>query len=352
VLKAAHRRAKSPKSRFRKRGKGIALFPVVRCHHSLLSVPGLLGVLLLGACQGLPVGIVDNTNGPQRGNRPPGDQVVPDATVFDPSGGPDAAVDASDGNPVKDGPPSLIDTNPRVDVEAVVEAKPPVEAGPPPVDAQDTGGGQVACRPPDPGEIDLWVSGVGNCSYPVGELPVYAAAVDSELYATGAACGVCLEVSSNRGKVIATVVDQYPVSPGAHGHKISLSNAALLQVAAPGTSVASMNWRWVPCPVSGPIMAALKNGSHQFYWAVMLKSAVNRVVKVESLTGADTTWRAAKLENDGFFLGDSKITGLPARLRLTDVVGNTVTTGNLTWPTNPVTQTTPLDVQFPPACAL
>ena len=307
----------------------------------------MLGSLLLGACQSVPGGIVEDPNqGPRRGAPPPDTiNVGIDATVADPPEAPDAAVNATpDGRPVVIKPDPVVDASPPVDTGPVVEVAQPI-------DAQEAGPPLPVCRAGSPGEIDLWVPGQGNCSYPVATLPDYVAAVDRDLYGQGAACGSCLEVWSSRGRVIATVVDQYPVAPGAHGNKISLSKAALLQVAPPGTSVASMNWRWVPCPVSGPIMAALKNGSHQFYWAVMLKSAVNRVVKVESLIGADTTWRAAKLENDGFFLGDSTTFGLPAQLRLTDTEGNTVTTGKLTWPTNPVTQTTSLDVQFPPACA-
>jgi hypothetical protein len=308
----------------------------------------LLGVLLLGACQAVPGGIVDNTNGPRRGSPPPGYQDQPDATMPDPSPGPDAAVDDSDaGKPEKNEPPPVVDANPHVDLVPVVEPKPAVEAGPP-VDAQDTGGGQLFCRAPGPGEIDLWLPGAGNCSYPVGELPQYVAAVDRDLYAAGTACGSCLEVSSNRGKVIATVVDQYPVSPSPRGNKISLNSAALAVVAAPGTSVASMRWRWVPCPASGPIVGALKEGSHFFYWEVMIRNAVNHVAKVEFITATDRTWRPTKQEAYGYFSHGSS-SGLPLQLRLTDTDGLVLTTGDLAWAAN-VTAPLPLGVQFTPAC--
>ncbi|MEA2699453.1 MAG: expansin [Myxococcales bacterium] len=209
-----------------------------------------------------------------------------------------------------------------------------------------------ACPAAVNGEIDLWLPGPGNCSYAQAELPQFAAAVDSEIYAQGAACGSCLEVTSDRGQVIATVVDQYPVSPSPNGHKISLSSAALNKVAAPGTSVAVLHWRWAPCPTAATsIMAELKEGSGQFYWEVMLQNATNRVAKVEFISAAEPSWQEAKREPYGYFSHPSA-RGLPTRLRLTDTAGNVKLTDNLQWPTNPETKPIPLNVQFAPACSL
>ncbi|HXI57949.1 MAG TPA: expansin EXLX1 family cellulose-binding protein [Polyangia bacterium] len=233
------------------------------------------------------------------------------------------------------------------EVAVTVDGGPLVDLGPPiimpPV---------PACPAGTNGEIDLWVPGPGNCSYAQAEVPQFAAAVDSELYAQGAACGSCLEVTSPRGQVIATVVDQYPVSPSPNGHKISLSNAALIKVAAPGTSLAVLSWRWAPCPTaSASIMAELKEGSGQFYWEVMLQNATNRVAKVEFISAAEPNWQEAKREPYGYFSHPSA-RGLPTRLRLTDTVGNVKLTDNLQWPTSPATKPIPLNIQFAPACSL
>jgi expansin (peptidoglycan-binding protein) len=230
------------------------------------------------------------------------------------------------------------DVSSPVDANPLVDAVPAVEAGP----LSPVCGGSVK------GQIDEWLVGEGNCSYPIDQLPAYAAAVDDQLYAAGAACGSCLEVSGQQGKVIATVVDRYPVSPGGDGDRISISEAALLKVAPPGTSVAALQWRWVPCPVQSPIMAALKDGSGQYYWEVALRNVVNRVVKVEYVVGTDTNWQSLPLSDYGFFRLESA-NGLPSKLRLTDTAGNVVTTGVLQW-NNPVTSPISLDVQFPPTC--
>ena len=122
-------------------------------------------------------------------------------------------------------PTSVNDGGMTPDPGSVVDARTSMD-----VRAADTGPVEVplpGCGATSPGEIELWVGGLGNCSYPVPMLPMFTAAVDRELYAAGAACGSCLEVSSPRGKVIAVVVDQYPVPPTPRGNKISLGPAAL-----------------------------------------------------------------------------------------------------------------------------
>ena len=97
-----------------------------------------------------------------------------------------------------------------------------------------------------------------------------------------------------------------------------------------------------------PIQGALKEGSGQFYWEVMIRNATNRVVKVESMVKNEKTWRPAKQESYGYF-SNALGNGLPVQLRLTDTEGNTITTGDLTWPGD-VTSPISLGVQFPAAC--
>ncbi|HEX3694149.1 MAG TPA: expansin EXLX1 family cellulose-binding protein [Polyangia bacterium] len=289
-----------------------------------------------------------------RGDQPPpipspdGSVGAPDVVMVEL---PDGAAPAIDGVAVIDS--HLV---PLVDAQAVrdvlpddsapVDTNPVADTGPPPVEARPP---LPACGGSTTGQIDEWLVGQGNCSYPINELPAYAAAVDDQLYAAGAACGSCLEVSGQQGKVIATVVDRYPVSPGPNGDRISISEAALLKVAPPGTGVAALQWRWVPCPVQSPIMASLKDGSGQYYWEVALRNVVNRVVKVEYVVGTDLNWQSLPLSDYGFFRLESA-KGLPSRLRLTDTAGTVLTTGVLQWPNNPVTAPISLDVQFPPTC--
>ncbi|HET6279418.1 MAG TPA: expansin EXLX1 family cellulose-binding protein [Polyangia bacterium] len=308
---------------------------------------GLLfcGALIICACQGGEQSITSNptpgapSRGAAFGDTPPfgdagpppgtadGSTTVPETSA--PAAGPDAqSVDVADTSV----------TTPPPDVAIAIPDAVVAEVGPP------------ACPAGIPGEIDLWVAGQGNCSYSLSANPEYSAAVDQEIYAAGAACGSCLEVAGDLGKVIATVVDQYPVAPSPRGHKISLGKAALAKVAGPGASIAYLRWRWVPCPVTDSIIATLKDGSSQYYFEIMLTNVTNRVVKFEFSTLIDSTWREAKRQSYNYFR-QTPAQGLPTRLRLTDTVGNVVTTDVIRWPTNPVTTPVPINVQFPAACA-
>lgn len=319
----------------------------------------LCGAFVVGACSGFEdaAGFEPRVGAPSRGPRPGGGDVIPgevdagalphapDAGGETPDTGSMPPVDATMADvveapmmPVMPPPPPPKDAG--VDHTASVpEVAPPVVPPPP------------LCPAAKPGEIDLWVPGPGNCSYPLKDLPEYVAAVDKELYAAGAACGSCLEVSGDRGSVVAMVVDQYPVPPSARGHKISLSNAALVKVAGPGVGLAHLNWRWAPCPATGSATGALKDGSSAFYWEVILNNVTNRVVKFEYATAIDATFKEAFRTSYNYFRLTPAM-GLPKRLRLTDTAGNVQTTEELPWPANGGTAPIPLGVQFPPACRL
>jgi hypothetical protein len=200
------------------------------------------------------------------------------------------------------------------------------------------------------GEVGVFDVGVGNCSFPVSSLPAFAVSVDTPLYAAGAACGTCLEVGTGDKRVVALVVDHYPTQPGPKGHKLSLSRPAFMKITGATTGLLQLPWRRVPCPTTGPITAALKDGSSVFYWEVLFQNVTNPIATVE-VAAPDGRWVPVKRESYNYFR-QASASGLPPRLRLTDVHGNVVTTGPLIWPKAPVTMPIPIGVQFPPPCVL
>ncbi|HEY0712876.1 MAG TPA: expansin EXLX1 family cellulose-binding protein [Polyangia bacterium] len=238
-----------------------------------------------------------------------------------------------------DRPPSSSDVS-----SADVPPPPPADTAPPPPP------GPAACPAMlNRGEFGVYPGGgIGNCSYATNMIPATIASVDSELYARSAACGACLEVSSQRGKIVATVIDQLPQPPGPRGHRFLLNRQALVQVAGAGVDSAMLDWRWVPCATNGPIVAHMKAGSNQFYWEVLFTNTTTPVAKLEFTADPNGAWMEVPRENYNYFRR-TNARGLPERLRLTDGSGNIVTTGDLRWPlviTNPL----PIGVQFPLAC--
>jgi expansin len=225
-------------------------------------------------------------------------------------------------------------------------------------DASDAVSSGAPARPPAPpacpaasndAQVDTFSQrSSANCSFEDYRPPppLYAAAVDSSLYAGSGACGACIELSTARGKVVVQAVEHYPVTPEGGRNRISVTGPAMDLLAAAGDSVVQAKWRWVPCPVTGPIRAALKSGSSQFYWEVILLNFTTRLSKLEFRSGSGT-WKEVKRESYNYFR-QPDASALPEQLRLTDAAGNqTVSRTNLRWDG---TTFIPLDTQFPPAC--
>ena len=198
------------------------------------------------------------------------------------------------------------------------------------------------------GEIDTFAPGEGNCSFPRDSLPDFVASVDTALYASGAACGDCLEVTGPRGKVVAQVIDQYVTSPGPRGNKISLDPAGMARVSDSSGGPVALRWRWVPCPAVGPMKAALKSGSSEWAWQVMITNFTNRIARVEFLAPGGA-WREIQRESYNYWRHDSAM-GLPPQLRLTDVHGNVRVSATLPWPGGNRTAPISLETQVPAAC--
>jgi hypothetical protein len=261
----------------------------------------------------------------------------------------DPTLPPPDASPSDVRPPSADVVRPvdRVVMDAAsVETRPPMDVAP------ELPAPVMACTNPTmPGEVGVFDIGAGgNCSFPAGSLPMYVVSVDQQMYAAGTACGTCIEVTHGTNKVIAQVVDQYPVPPGPRGNKMSLGRAAFSKLTGGlTTGLLPMPWRRVPCPVTGPITASLKNGSSVFYWEVLFQNVSNPIASVEFMNATDLKWTNVKRESYNYFRQPSAA-GLPARFRLTDVHGNFVVTPPLSWPQNPVTQPIPIGTQFPTAC--
>lgn len=269
----------------------------------------------------------------------------------------DGSVDAGPGRSPDATATPPMDARPPLDLRVPVDIPRPVDGNTsdagadqrPPMDAAPEPPSPMACPAMTaPAEVGVFDVGVGNCSFPVGELPAHVVAVDSQLYAAGAACGTCIELSHGANKVIAMVVDQYPTQPGPRGNKLSLGRAAFSKLTGLDTGLLGMGWRRVPCPVTGPITAALKNGSSVFYWEVIFQNVANPIASLEFMNATDLLWTRVKREHYNYFRQPSA-SNLPARFRLTDVHGNVVVTPTLSWP-NPVTKSIPIGVQFPAAC--
>ncbi|HEY0711279.1 MAG TPA: expansin EXLX1 family cellulose-binding protein [Polyangia bacterium] len=320
-------------------------------------ITSLTLVVMAGACRSERQQPGEGVEGPNMRNLPPPGQLISRDDAAAPGGNDggvgsappvaDAGLPSMDARTIDLRPPTIDLAPPdrMVTLDAMpIETAPPVETAPPAPPAP------VACMNPTvQGEVGVYdIGGGGNCSFPGGSLPTYVVSVDQQLYAGGSSCGTCLEITHGANKIIAHVVDQIPVPPGPKGNRLSLGRVAFDKLTGLNTGLIGMPWRRVPCPTTGPITAALKNGSSVYYWEVIFQNVSNPIATVEFMNANDTKWTAVKREQYNYFRQPSA-SGLPARFRLTDVHGNVITSPALSWQ-NPVTQAIPIGVQFPPPC--
>ncbi len=165
-------------------------------------------------------------------------------------------------------------------------------------------------------------SGGGNCSYP-GPPPdnLYVALSPSE-YDSAAPCGSYLEVTGPDGSVRVKVVDQCPEC--ATGH-IDLSATAFAQIAPLSAGLIPVSYRTIADPpLPGPLSFVVKNGSSQYWLALVVMNTGNALasVQVETASGG---WLNLARTNYNAWIAQSGAGSGPFTIRLTDTLGNQAT---------------------------
>ncbi|TQS43311.1 hypothetical protein FL583_20770 [Cryptosporangium phraense] len=171
------------------------------------------------------------------------------------------------------------------------------------------------------GNATFFDGGVGNCSYP--SLPaddLYVALGPSE-YAGSAACGEYLDVTGPDGKVRVKVVDQCPECAAGH---IDLSREAFAQIADPDAGDVPVTYTAVANPpVPGNLSVQVKDGSSEFWLALLVDNHGNPLTKVEVSSGGAFT--ALSRTTFNFWVAEGGLGAGPFSVRVTDNQGRTAT---------------------------
>jgi hypothetical protein len=166
-----------------------------------------------------------------------------------------------------------------------------------------------------------------------------ASATDYSTFNTVGACGACVQLSANGKSIIATIVDECPISdngPCAPAGHLDLSTSAFGALGynqGGGGDPGGMSWQFVACPVTGGIQAML-NSAAQIY----LQNTAFPITSV-SVDGQNAT-----LTVFGYWQLPTNAAG--ATVTLTDVEMDSVT---VTIPGDVATfpMSTDLNAQFP-----
>jgi expansin len=160
-------------------------------------------------------------------------------------------------------------------------------------------------------------SAPGNCSFPGAPADDLFVALGDEQYATGAACGTYLDVTGPRGKVRVKVVDRCPECAAGH---LDLSRTAFKRIGDEVDGIIPITYRTVPKPsVPAPISVRVKEGSSQFWLAVLIDNHGSR------LTSVTVNGRRTHRESFNYWVIDGGAGKGPFRIKITDGYGRSTT---------------------------
>jgi expansin (peptidoglycan-binding protein) len=168
--------------------------------------------------------------------------------------------------------------------------------------------------------------GLGNCSFPTPPANDLFVAMSPPEYGTAAPCGTYLDVTGPKGKVRVKVIDSCP--PCAPGH-IDLSLTAFRKIGEPVQGIIPVTYRTVANPpVPGPLSVRLKEGSSQYWLAVLIDNHANRLTSVQ-IAGAGGPFHTAKREIFNYWTLPSGAGRGPFKIKITDAYGRSTTLPNI-----------------------
>jgi expansin (peptidoglycan-binding protein) len=182
------------------------------------------------------------------------------------------------------------------------------EEGPPPVVPISEGKESVAIR--------IESDGTGNCNFEPLPGPPIVAALNSTDYASGTMCGACAEVAGPDGKkMLVRIVDS---CAGCTAQQIGLSKETFDGIGASGLLQTNIRWRYVTCPVDGPIRYRFKEDSNPYWAAIQVRNHRLPIQKLEWEKGG--TWLEMPRQPYNYFVESNMGPG-PLRVRVTATDG-------------------------------
>jgi expansin len=171
------------------------------------------------------------------------------------------------------------------------------------------------------------LEGLPNCSYPTPPANGLFVALSPSEYDSAAACGGYLTVTGPSGSsVTVQVIDQCPECASGH---IDLSEPAFAELAPLSAGLINVHYQYLTDPpLPGPITMEVKQGSSQYWLALLADNTGNPLasVQVETASGG---WVTLARASYNYWIASSGAGSGPFTVRLTDTQGHTVTVRNI-----------------------
>jgi expansin (peptidoglycan-binding protein) len=160
------------------------------------------------------------------------------------------------------------------------------------------------------------LAGLPNCSFP--SQPDYFVALGPAEYDAAGACGGYLDLTGPDGSVRVKVVDQCPECDAG---ELDLSKAAFAKLADPQRGKVTITYRRVVDPAVGSLRVRVKEGSSQWWLALLVDNHGNPLTKVQVRSGSGSWSTMTHVDYNYWIKEDGAGTG-PFQVRVTDDRGH------------------------------
>ena len=162
-----------------------------------------------------------------------------------------------------------------------------------------------------------------NCSYPSPPADGLFVALSPGEYDNAAACGGYLEVHGPDGSVRVEVIDQCPGCGAGH---IDLSEAAFSAIAPLNAGLVDVTYQPLVNPsLPGPISLLVKQGSSQYWLALLAMNTGNSLASVQVRSESGGGWYSLVRASYNYWVAQSGAGAGPFTVRLTDTQGHVAT---------------------------
>jgi len=165
-----------------------------------------------------------------------------------------------------------------------------------------------------------FADGSGNCGFPATPNDLMVAAMNHVDYAGSAACGTCVRIDGADASVDVRIVDQCPDCGEGH---IDMSPQAFERIADPALRRVDIQWRYIQCPVSGPVVYHFKDGSNAFWTAVQMRNHRHAIASFEYENDAGDFVSVPRVDFN-YFIDEGGMGPGPYTFRVTNVLGDTI----------------------------
>jgi expansin len=170
------------------------------------------------------------------------------------------------------------------------------------------------------------LQGLPNCSYPSPPADGLFVALPPAEYGSAAACGGYLQVNGPDGSVRVKVIDQCPDCASGH---VDLSEAAFAKLAPLSAGLINVTYAYLSDPPPpGPVSIEVKQGSSQYWLALLADNTGNPLASVQVETPSG--WLSLARASYNYWIAQSGSGPGPFTVRLTDTQGHQATVSGIT----------------------